>query len=246
MTSDAGALDSPVGPHEDEPHTESVGARLNWLRAGVLGANDGIVSTAGLVMGVAGATSDRTAILIAGLAGLVAGAISMAAGEYVSVSTQRDSELALLAKERRELEEDPYDELAELAHLYVEKGLSERLAREVAVELTEHDALAAHADVELGIDPDDLTNPWHAAWASMLAFTVGALLPLLTITLSAPDLRVGVTVVSVALALALTGWASAQFGYGPTGRAVVRNVAGGLFAMGATYAVGALVGTRIG
>jgi VIT1/CCC1 family predicted Fe2+/Mn2+ transporter len=170
----------------------------------------------------------------------------MAAGEYVSVSTQRDSELALLAKERRELEEDPYDELAELAHLYVEKGLSERLAREVAVELTEHDALAAHADVELGIDPDDLTNPWHAAWASMLAFTVGALLPLLTITLSAPDLRVGVTVVSVALALALTGWASAQFGYGPTGRAVVRNVAGGLFAMGATYAVGALVGTRIG
>jgi VIT1/CCC1 family predicted Fe2+/Mn2+ transporter len=246
MTSDAGALGSPVGPHEDEPHAESFGARLNWLRAGVLGANDGIVSTAGLVMGVAGATSDRTAILVAGLAGLVAGAISMAAGEYVSVSTQRDSELALLEKERRELAEDPYDELAELAHLYMEKGLSERLAREVAVELTEHDALAAHADVELGIDPEDLTNPWHAAGASMLAFTVGALLPLLTITLSPPDLRVVVTVVSVLLALALTGWTSARLGFGGTGRAVVRNVAGGLLAMGATYAVGALVGTRIG
>jgi VIT1/CCC1 family predicted Fe2+/Mn2+ transporter len=128
----------------------------------------------------------------------------------------------------------------------MEKGLSERLAREVAVELTEHDALAAHADVELGIDPEDLTNPWHAAGASMLAFTVGALLPLLTITLSPPDLRVVVTVVSVLLALALTGWTSARLGFGGTGRAVVRNVAGGLLAMGATYAVGALVGTRIG
>jgi VIT1/CCC1 family predicted Fe2+/Mn2+ transporter len=225
---------------------DHVGTRLNWLRAAVLGANDGIVSTAGVVMGVAGATDDSGAIVIAGIAALSAGALSMGAGEYVSVSTQRDSELALLAKERRELEEDPHDELAELAHLYMEKGLSERLAREVAVELTEHDALAAHADVELGIDPEDLTNPWHAAGASMLAFTVGALLPLLTITLSAPDLRVAVTVVSVALALALTGWTSARLGFGPTGRAVVRNVAGGLFAMGATYAVGALVGTRIG
>jgi vacuolar iron transporter family protein len=230
------------GPHEDEPHDDKASGRLNWLRAGVLGANDGIVSTAGLVVGVAGATSDRTAILVAGVAGLFAGALSMAAGEYVSVSTQRDSEMALLAKERRELEEEPEEELAELTQLYMDKGLSEVLAREVAGELTKHDALAAHAEVELGIDPDELTNPWHAAWASMVAFTVGALLPLLTITLSPETVRLWVTVLSVTLALALTGWASARFGYGPTGRAVLRNVLGGLLAMGVTYFIGALVG----
>src|SRR5690349_18423113 len=136
-------------------------ALLNWLRAAVLGANDGIVSVAGLVMGIAGATTDRHTILVAGLAGLVAGALSMAAGEYVSVSTQRDTERALLAKERAELRDEPEEELAELAGLYVAKGLSEQTARQVAVELTEHDALAAHADIELGIDPDALTNPWQ-------------------------------------------------------------------------------------
>ncbi|MGH3362159.1 MAG: VIT1/CCC1 transporter family protein, partial [Nocardioides sp.] len=128
MTIGTDELDLPVGPHEDEPHGEGINSRLNWLRAGVLGGNDGIVSTAGLVMGVAGATTDRTAIVIAGVAGLAAGALSMGAGEYVSVSTQRDSERALLAKERRELAEDPEEELAELADIYVGKGLSERLA----------------------------------------------------------------------------------------------------------------------
>ena len=242
----AGSLDVPVGPHEDEPHEGGLNSRLNWLRAGVLGANDGIVSTAGIVMGVAGATDDRTTILIAGVAGLVAGALSMAAGEYVSVSTQRDSELALLDKERRELEEDPADELAELAGLYVQKGLSEPLALQVAQELTAHDALGAHAEAELGIDPDDLTSPWQAAGASMLAFTLGALLPLLTITLVPADARVVVTVGAVLVALAVTGWASARLGYGPAGRAVLRNVGGGLFAMVATYAVGSAVGTQIG
>ena len=165
MSTDTADLE--VGPHDDEPHDESLAARLNWLRAGVLGANDGIVSTAGLVVGVAGATTDRRAILVAGVAGLVAGAMSMAAGEYVSVSTQRDSEQALLAKERRELREEPEEELAELAGLYVQKGLAEDLALQVAEQLTEHDALGAHAEAELGIDPDDLTNPWHAALASM-------------------------------------------------------------------------------
>jgi VIT1/CCC1 family predicted Fe2+/Mn2+ transporter len=246
MTADAGSLDAPVGPHEDEPHQEGFNSRLNWLRAGVLGANDGIVSTAGIVMGAAGATNGRTTILIAGVAGLVAGALSMAAGEYVSVSTQRDSEEALLEKERRELEEDPSDELAELAGLYVDKGLSEDLALEVARQLTEHDALGAHAEAELGIDPDDLTNPWHAAWASMLAFTLGALLPLLTITLVPAGFREWVTVGVVTLALALTGYISARLGRGPRRRAIVRNIAGGLFAMAATYAVGAALGTQIG
>jgi VIT1/CCC1 family predicted Fe2+/Mn2+ transporter len=240
----AGAV-LPVGPHPGEPHGEGLNNRLNWLRAGVLGANDGIVSVAGLVMGVAGATSNRTTILVAGIAGLAAGALSMAAGEYVSVSTQRDSERALLDKERHELAEEPEEELAELASLYVDRGLSEPLAREVAKELTAHNALEAHAEAELGIDPDDLTNPWSAAAASMLAFTVGALLPLLTIALTAPDARIPVTVVSVAVALAVTGWASARFGYGAARAAVLRNVAGGLLAMAITYGIGSLVGTTI-
>ncbi|TYL49947.1 VIT family protein [Nocardioides sp. BGMRC 2183] len=218
---------------------------MNWLRAGVLGANDGIVSTAGIVLGVAGATTDRTAILIAGVAGLVAGAMSMAAGEYVSVSTQRDSEEALLETERRELAEDPDEELAELADLYVRKGLDQDLALQVARQLTAEDALGAHAETELGIDPDDLTSPWNAAFASMLSFTLGALLPLLTIILVTEDLRVPVTVIAVTVALALTGWTSARLGYGPRGRAVARNVAGGLFAMAVTYLVGSALGTQV-
>ena len=234
-----------IGPHEDEPHVASTGALLNWLRAGVLGANDGIVSVAGLVMGLAAATGDEETILLGGIAGLVAGAVSMAAGEYVSVSTQRDTEKALLRKERRELDEEPEEELAELADLYRDKGLSERTALQVARELTAHDALAAHAEAELGIDPDELTNPWHAAVASMVAFTVGALLPLLTITLLPEGTRRGGTVVAVVVALAITGWASARVGQARVGRAVARNVAGGLLAMAVTYAIGALVGTQI-
>ena len=232
-------------PHEGEPHGNGIHGRLNWLRAGVLGANDGIVSTAGIVMGVAGATTDRGTILIAGVAGLVAGALSMAAGEYVSVSTQRDSELALLEKERRELRDEPEDELQELAALYVDKGLTEDLALQVAGQLTEHDALGAHAEAELGIDPDDISSPWIAALASMVAFTVGALLPLLTITLVASGIRVPVTVVAVLAALAVTGWTSARLGYGPTGRSVLRNMAGGFFAMGVTYAIGSFVGIHV-
>lgn len=231
--------------HGDEPHEQNHAARLNWLRAGVLGANDGIVSTAGLVIGVAAATSDRAAILTAGLAGLAAGAMSMAAGEYVSVSTQRDTEQALLAKERRELREMPEEELAELAALYEQRGLSPALAQQVAVELTEHDALAAHAEVELGIDPEELTNPWHAAWASMAAFTVGALLPLLAILLPPTTARIPLTAVSVVVALAITGWVSARLGGAALRPAVVRNVAGGALAMAVTYGIGSLVGLGI-
>jgi vacuolar iron transporter family protein len=245
MSIDTGALDTPVGPHDDEPHGDGINNRLNWLRAGVLGGNDGIVSTAGIVMGVAGATSDRTTILIAGIAGLAAGALSMAAGEYVSVSTQRDSELALLDKERRELRDDPVDELEELAGIYMGKGLTEELALEVAQQLTAHDALGAHAEAELGIDPDDISSPWAAAFASMVTFILGALLPLLTITLASADARVLVTVVAVAVALALTGWASARLSEGPSGRAVLRNVGGGLLAMAITFAIGNLLGTQV-
>jgi VIT1/CCC1 family predicted Fe2+/Mn2+ transporter len=233
-------------PHEDEPHAGGFNNRLNWLRAGVLGANDGIVSTAGIVVGVAGATSTRAPILVAGVAGLAAGALSMGAGEYVSVSTQRDSELALLEKERRELAEEPEEELEELADLYVAKGLSEDLALQVAQQLTEHDALGAHAEAELGIDPNDISSPWTAAFASMLSFILGALLPLLTITLVVADARVWVTVAAVTAALVVTGWSSARFGYGPPGRAIARNVAGGLFAMGVTYLIGTLLGSYVG
>ena len=235
-----------IGQHADEPHHGDQAGRLNWLRAAVLGANDGIVSVAGIVVGVAGATSSRTSIAIAGVAGLTAGALSMAAGEYVSVSAQRDSERALLDKERAELRDEPDEELAELADIYVRKGLTPELARAVAVQLTAHDALGAHADAELNIDPDELVNPWHAAFASMGSFLVGALLPLLTIVLVPAGARVGVTVVAVAAALALTGWASARLGASGVRAAVLRNVVGGLLAMAVTFAIGHAFGTRIG
>jgi vacuolar iron transporter family protein len=140
----------------------------------------------------------------------------------------------------------PQTEERELAAMYVEKGLSPETAETVARELTEHDALRAHADVEFGIDPDNLTNPWHAAWASMLAFTVGALLPLLIVALVPGSVRVLVTVLSVVAALALTGFVSARIGYSPRLRAVVRNVSGGLLAMGVTYLIGTLAGTTLG
>jgi VIT1/CCC1 family predicted Fe2+/Mn2+ transporter len=234
-----------IGPHTDEPHDEGIGNRLNALRAAVLGANDGIVSVAGIVMGVAGATSVTHTIFVGGMAGLVAGALSMAAGEYVSVSTQRDTEQALLAKEAQELVDDPEDELAELAGIYRDKGLTQELALEVARQLTEHDALGAHAEAELGIDPDDLTNPWQAAGASMLSFIIGALLPLLTITLIPSGARIGATVGAVVLALVLTGWLSATAGEASRSRAILRNVTGGLLAMGVTYLIGSLVGTRV-
>lgn len=229
-----------------EPHDEVTGDRMNWLRAGVLGANDGIVSTASLVVGVAGATTDRTQILVAGLAGLFAGAMSMASGEYVSVSSQRDAERALLAQERRELKETPAEELEELKEIYQGKGLDEETAEEVAKQLTEHDALAAHAEAELHIDPDELTSPWGAAIASFISFTIGALLPLAAIALTPTGLRVPVTVLAAILTLALTGFISARLSGANRKRAVIRNIAGGLIAMGVTYAIGSLVGQSIG
>jgi VIT1/CCC1 family predicted Fe2+/Mn2+ transporter len=240
-----------IGTDEEPRHFhdemgDHVGSRLNWLRAAVLGANDGIVSTAGVVMGVAGATDDRGTILIAGIAALTAGALSMGTGEYVSVSTQRDSEKALLGLEALELEQMPETEERELARMYEDKGLSRKTAEKVARELTEHDPLRAHADIEFGIDPDNLTNPWHAAGASMLAFTIGALLPLLVVAFVPDGVRVLVTVLSVVAALALTGFVSASIGYSPRLPAVVRNLAGGLLAMGITYAIGSFAGIHLG
>lgn len=240
----AKAGDPPAHPQHD-PHA-GLGSRLNRLRAGVLGANDGIVSTAGLVVGVAGATSSRDTLLASGIAGLLAGSLSMASGEYVSVSTQRDTEKAALELEQRELKETPEAELAELAGLYRDMGLSDGLAQQVAEELTAHDALAAHAGAELGIDPEELVRPWDAALASFVSFSLGALLPLLTIVLPPQGWRVPATVVSVLTALAATGWVSARLGGAGPLRAVARNVLGGAIAMGITYLVGTFIGSATG
>lgn len=232
--------------HDGEAHTQSVGARLNWLRAGVLGANDGIVSTAGVVIGVAAATpTNVVAIATAGIAALVAGAFSMAGGEYVSVSTQRDTEKALIEKEKHELATMPEQELEELAGLYEQRGLSKDLAHQVAVELTAKDALAAHAEVELGIDEQEFTNPWAAALSSFVSFTVGALIPLIMILLPVGQHRMWFAALAVVIGLFLTGWISAKLGGAPRGRAIIRNVLMGSATMAATYLIGLLFGVAV-
>lgn len=221
----------------------AMAAKLNWLRAGVLGANDGIVSTAGLVMGIAGANGDASAILVAGVAGLVAGSISMAGGEYTSVSAQRDSELAALEVERKELREDPERELRELAWFYEQKGLSAETALVVAAELTEKDALKAHAEAELGIDSSQQVSPTQAALSSFVAFAAGSLLPLIAVTGPWVDFRIQATVIAVVASLALTGFVGAKIGGAKSARAIVRNVVVSLLTMSITYAIGSLVGS---
>lgn len=233
--------------HPGEPHDRGTGQRLNWLRAGVLGANDGIVSTAGVVIGVAAATPNNVlAIATAGSAAVVAGAFSMAGGEYVSVSTQRDTEKALIAKEKWELETIPQEELEELAGFYRQRGLSDDLAHQVAVELTAKDALAAHAEVELGIDPEEFTSPWAAAVSSFVSFALGALIPLVMILLPFGENRVWIAAVAVVIGLFLTGWISAALGGAPRGRAILRNVVMGSATMIATYLIGLLFGVAVG
>jgi VIT1/CCC1 family predicted Fe2+/Mn2+ transporter len=224
----------------------SMAHKLNWLRAGVLGANDGIVSTAGLIFGVAGAGADQQAIFIAGVAALVAGSISMAGGEYTSVSAQRDSELAAIAKEKKELKENPEAELRELAWYYEQKGMSPKLAKQVAEELSAKDALKAHAEAELGISHDEHVSPTAAALSSFIAFAAGSLLPLLTAT-ATPwlDLEIPFTIAAVVLSLALTGFVAAKIGGAKPMRAVVRNVVVSLLTMGVTYGIGMLVGGGI-
>jgi VIT1/CCC1 family predicted Fe2+/Mn2+ transporter len=219
---------------------------LNWLRAGVLGANDGIISTAGLVIGVAAATTNSTEIGTAGVAGLVAGAVSMALGEYVSVSTQRDTERALIEKERRELELMPEAEHAELVGLLRQRGLSEDTAITAADELSTGDVLRTHLSVELGIDQEELANPWSAAGSSAVAFSVGALLPLAAILLPPASVRIAVAFVAVLVGLGVTGVVSARLGGSPWRAAVVRLVAGGGLAMAVTFGIGRLLGVATG
>ncbi len=234
---------------KENTHTETgneiVGTKLNWLRASVLGANDGIVSVASVIVGVAGASDSRSFILTAGVAALVAGALSMAVGEYVSVSTQKDTEKALLAKEKMELETIPDQELEELIVIYEKKGLSRATAEIVGKELTLHDAFRAHVEAELHIDPNNLTNPFHAAYASGASFFCGAIIPILAIIFAPASMQIVATFVSVIIALVITGYLSAYAGGSDKTKAVIRVVLGGIIAMVVTFGIGKLFGVSV-
>lgn len=218
---------------------------LNQLRAAVLGANDGIVSTASVVMGVAGATDSKAAIVTAGLAALVAGALSMAVGEYVSVSSQSDAEKIYIEKERQELAANPDGELDELTQHYIDEGVSPATARKVAEELTAKDAMRAHLRAEFNLDEADISSPTQAAIASLLSFTLGGLVPFLAVILSPQSVRIWVTVAAVIVALFATGYMSASVGGASRVRAMVRVLIGGLIAMAVTYLVGHLFGASV-
>lgn len=231
---------------EVEVETHGMGEKLNRLRAAVLGANDGIVSVAAVVVGVAGATSSIREISTAGIAALVGGAISMALGEYVSVSSQRDAERAAIETERKLQEADPDAELTHLVQAYKNSGLSEETAIAVARERTALNPLAAHLEIHYGIDEEDIVSPWSAAIASFLAFFVGAVVPLIAIVLAPASVRVAVCVAVTLVALAITGAISAKLGGAKANRAVVRLVVGGGLALAATFLVGMLFGTTVG
>ncbi len=227
-------------------HSEGhYGHRVGWLRAMVLGANDGIISTAALLLGVAAANSTRTAILTAGMAGLVAGAVSMALGEYVSVSSQRDSERSDIEKEKWELANQADHELEELTAIYRSKGLPQELAKEVAVQLTEHDALATHLLDELGISQDELAKPFQAAWSSALSFSVGASIPLVATAVASASWRIATIIAVTMVALVGLGYIGARAGGAGPARSIARVVIGGAIAMGVTMAVGWAFGAAV-
>ncbi|MDO5617451.1 VIT1/CCC1 transporter family protein [Kocuria sp.] len=227
-----------------EPQSGNYSERLNKLRAAVLGANDGIVSVAATVVGVAGASADRGALFLVAAAALSAGALSMALGEYVSVSSQKDSQKALIELESRELAEMPQEELAELEQILRDRGMSDDVARAAAADLTQHNALKAHLSFELGIDEDDIPSPIGAAIASALAFVTGAMLPILAILLPPAGVAIPITFAVVLIALAITGWLGAVLGGSPHRlRAAMRLVVGGALALAATFAIGSLLGT---
>ncbi len=229
-------------PHGDEHHFVH---RIGWLRAAVLGANDGIVSTASLIVGVAAASASHGEILVAGVAGLAAGAMSMAAGEYVSVSSQSDSERADLETERQALEESPEAELEELAEIYVGRGIEPGLARQVAGQLMDHDALAAHARDELGMTETSGARPIQAALTSAASFSVGGALPLAAAALLPATQTIPLVAVATLASLALLGAASARAGGAGTLKAMTRVTLWGAIAMTVTAAIGALVGTVV-
>ncbi|MEJ5929046.1 VIT family protein [Corynebacterium sp. H128] len=228
-----------------EPHATNVNSKLNWLRAGVLGANDGIVSVAGLLMGVAAAGAGSKELMTAGMAAVVSGAVSMALGEYVSVSAQRDTEQQLVAKERWELSRFPAQEHAELVGILEEKGMSYQTAEAAATEMEEHDALAAHLDMELGMDAEDFTDPWVAAGSSAISFVVGALIPFLCAMFAPAGVKVWVILVGTLLALSITGGLSAKVSESSKSRSITRLLVGGALALVITYVIGWLFGVSV-
>jgi VIT1/CCC1 family predicted Fe2+/Mn2+ transporter len=227
------------------PPSASIASTLNWLRAGVLGANDGIVSTAGIIFGVAGASASHATVMLAGVSSVVAGALSMAAGEYVSVSTQRDLEIAELGRERADLARDPERELAVLARLFEQRGVEPALAMDVSRQMSAKDALGVHARAELGIDPDSVTNPWSAAISSLISFTIGGAVPIVAMLVSPRPIEIWAAGVAVVIAMVLTGLVSARLGRIPVLPSIARNVVGGLLAMAVTYGVGKIAGTQL-
>jgi VIT1/CCC1 family predicted Fe2+/Mn2+ transporter len=222
-----------------------LGGRAAWLRAAVLGANDGLISTASLIVGVAAADNARSPILVAGIAGLTAGALSMAAGEYVSVSSQLDTERADLARERAELASDPEAELDELTDIYERRGLGPDLARQVAVELSQHDRLPIHARDELGIDITALARPVQAAAVSALSFLSGALLPVLIVVAAPAGVRMPMTIAATLVGLVLLGTVGAGLGGAPKGRAAVRVLVGGVLALAIALGIGRVTGAVV-
>lgn len=218
---------------------------LNKLRAGVLGANDGIVSTSSVLMGVAGATNSTSAIFTAGLAALVAGALSMAVGEYVSVSSQSDAEKEFIKREKKLLKTDPEGQFEGLVQAYVDRGINRKTAEQVAKDLTKGDALRAHLMAHFGFNEDEVIKPMDAATASLVAFTAGGLIPFLAIMLAPEPIRIIATGVAVLSALCLTGYMSATVGGASKRRAITRVVVGGTVAMVVTYYVGVLFGATI-
>ena len=226
--------------------TKMSNAQLNRLRAAVLGSNDGIVSVSSIILGVAGATNNRGTIFTAGMAGLVAGALSMAVGEYVSVGSQRDTEDAYIAVEKQRLRTNPEAEFKELEAAYRAKGMTAATAHQVATELTASDAIKAHIDAELNLDEEDLNSPTKAALASMVSFTGGGLIPLLAVlSVSGHMTRIYVTFVAVLVALTITGYMSATVGKASRKRSIIRIVIGGALAMVVTYLIGRAFGTAV-
>jgi vacuolar iron transporter family protein len=219
--------------------------RIGWLRAAVLGANDGIVSTASLIVGVAAASAAHSDILVAGFAGLAAGAMSMAAGEYVSVSSQSDTERADLMTEKQALRDSPESELQELVDIYVERGIEPALAEQVAIQLTAHDALGAHARDELGMTDTGAARPIQAALTSAASFSVGAALPLVAAALAPPSLTIEIVAVATLISLSLLGIVSARAGGAGVLKATIRVTVWGAIAMAVTAGIGALVGTAV-
>lgn len=229
-------------PHPGEVHKSQ---RTGWLRASVLGANDGIVSTASLMLGVSTASASKTAVLTAGIAGLAAGALSMAMGEYVSVSSQRDSERADIAIEKRSLAANPKEELEELTQIYQSRGLAHDLARQVAEQLHKHDAVGAHARDELGIDQGELPNPVQAAFASAISFSVGAIIPIIVTILTTASKNAWSIVIAALIALAISGAIGAYLGGGRKLRAATRVFIGGGIAMAITALIGHIIGSHV-